>query len=260
MEMLNKRLCFTINQHRTLEEIRSFRPLLSQGIYQGIEIFYPFDTTPLHQEDYVQGVFELLEENPEVVLHLPFGENNDLCHIPHANVLMERLSNGIRFGEQFKVNKYTLHLGYVSGQDRGMLCRHLIPLLQTLCDQTSAYIMIENMPRETEMGFSPQEIKTLIEAVKRPNITFIFDTGHANVSGYTIQDYMDALYPKLMHMHLSDNRGQQDEHKPIGYGTVDFRGLLQMTLSYQQLYCLEILYQTVDDLWEYAHKFQQLFN
>lgn len=260
MGMLNKRLCFTINQHRALDEIRSYRSLLTSGLYQGIEIFYPYDIDTLHQDDYRKGIFELCEEHPEVVLHLPFGKDNDLCCLESAAITQKRLLEAIDYGKQFHVKKYTLHLGYIHKQDRGMLYHHLLPLIRQLCDATEALIMIENMPKETEMGVSPEEIKAFIDQGERSNLSFIFDTGHANLSGYTIRDYMKLLYPHLTHMHLSDNRGEKDEHKPIGTGTVDFKTLIDETLHYSHLYCLEIIYQTVEDLKDYARAFYRLLD
>ena len=36
---------FTINPNRTIDEIRSYKELLVDGIYQGCEIFYPYNKT-----------------------------------------------------------------------------------------------------------------------------------------------------------------------------------------------------------------------
>ena len=43
--MANIKQCFTINQHRTTEEFNSYEELIKQGLFQGIEIFYPYDKT-----------------------------------------------------------------------------------------------------------------------------------------------------------------------------------------------------------------------
>ena len=34
--------CFTINPNRTKDEIKSYESLLKDNIYQGVEIFYPY--------------------------------------------------------------------------------------------------------------------------------------------------------------------------------------------------------------------------
>ena len=72
--------CFTINQFRTRNEINSYKILLEKNIFQGIEIFYPYDTGDEGFINYTKGIKELLKYNPEVVMHLPYGPKNDLCN------------------------------------------------------------------------------------------------------------------------------------------------------------------------------------
>ena len=48
--------CFTINQHRTTEEFKTYEELIKNGLFQGVEIFYPYDKTPEEQETYKQNV------------------------------------------------------------------------------------------------------------------------------------------------------------------------------------------------------------
>ena len=254
---IKPRLCFTINPRRTLSEIRSFKELLANKIYHGIEIFYPYDESPLQKEEYQRGIKELLEEKPEVVLHLPFGKENDLCNLLTYQETLMRLIDALDYGKSFGVKKYTLHLGYLQGE-RSLLLKHLITPLNILCKASDGLIMIENMPRESELGYSPEEIKSLIDQVNKKNLGFIYDTGHGNISSYSLQDYFTILKKHLQHIHLNDNKGFIDEHKPIGYGTVDFKQLLSLNSDYTGLYCLEIIYQTVLDLQEYAKSFNNL--
>ena len=60
--MANIKQCFTINQHRTTEEFNSYEELIKQGLFQGIEIFYPYDKT---EEQWLIriGDIELCKEN-----------------------------------------------------------------------------------------------------------------------------------------------------------------------------------------------------
>ena len=55
--MRNIKTCFTINQHRTTEEFKTYEELIKQGLFQGIEIFYPYDKTEEQLETYKQNVF-----------------------------------------------------------------------------------------------------------------------------------------------------------------------------------------------------------
>ncbi len=51
-----------------------------------------------------------------------------------------------------------------------------------------------------------------------PGLKLVYDVGHGNVNTAKsmTRDYLFALADRLMHVHLSDNSGQSDEHLPIG--------------------------------------------
>ena len=59
------RKCFTVNPHRTIEEINSYEVLLKEGIYQGVEIFFPYQKTKEQQEIYLNGIKTYLKYNPD---------------------------------------------------------------------------------------------------------------------------------------------------------------------------------------------------
>jgi sugar phosphate isomerase/epimerase len=245
--------CFTINPFRSTEEIASYHQLLADKVYQAIEIFYPYELDENGFKQYQKNIEALLVYQPEVVMHLPFGKKSDLCNMGTFEEVLARIKEAINFAKRYQVKKFTLHLGYVNGQNREVLFLHLVETLKDLCDfATPGVMMIENMPGSEEMGYSPEEIINLIKEVNRHNLKFIFDTGHANVSEYALEDYLHTLYPFLMHIHLSDNHGLRDEHAPIGSGNIDFKKLLSLLTDYRELFCLEILYHTVNDLKQYA--------
>lgn len=254
------RKCFTINQNRTTEEFQSYHTLFEKGLFQAIEIFYPYDKTIEEMKTYEQNVHDLMKYPIEVVLHLPHGPNSDLCDDQEETI--ERFKKAIDFSKQFSVKKLTLHLGYVTKngvtKDREKLFLKSVQTVKTLAKYAyPANIMIENMPDIHEMGYSPNEIKRLIDEVQLPNVKFILDFGHANVSEYPIESYIDLLKDHLYHMHIHDNDGTRDQHKPLGQGNISFKTLFKKLTNYHELYCLEILYQTVEDLIQYENDLNQ---
>ena len=100
--MANIKQCFTINQHRTTEEFNSYEELIKQGLFQGIEIFYPYDKTEEQKEIYRQNVLNLMKYNIEVVLHLPHGFKSDLLNENEYEVILQRFKDAIDFAEEFK--------------------------------------------------------------------------------------------------------------------------------------------------------------
>ena len=61
-------------------------------------------------------------------------------------------------------------------------------------------------------------LPTLINVGKRfESIRYCLDTGHANIDPHhSFRDYVDALAPRVAHLHLTDNYGQTDDHEPPG--------------------------------------------
>lgn len=247
---------FTINQFRTTEEINSFAPLIDQGIYQGIEIFYPYDLTIDGFKAYTNNIRNLSKKGCEVVMHLPFGPKNDLCdpiNYPHT---IQRLKDAIDYSKQFNIKKFTLHLGYAHNREQDL--KHLKKVLTELCNYCYGTLMIENMPGIKEIGYSPKELFDIINDVKKDNLAFILDIGHANVSEYEILDYIHLLKPYLKHIHLHDNNGIGDEHNKIGAGNIDFKSIIKNLHDYEELYSFEILYRDVHDLLQNSKDFDKI--
>lgn len=248
--------CFTINQHRTTDEFKSYEELIKEGIFQAVEIFYPYDKTPSELEIYKQNVFELMKNDIEVVLHLPHGNKSNLLNPNTYEEVIKRFKDAIDFSKLFNVKKLTLHLGGFDGNHsvtREELVNKCIENVKILADYCyPQFLMIENMPFDNELGYSPDEIKYIIEKSKRSNVKFIFDFGHANVSEYEIEEYINKLKGYLMHLHISDNDRSTDQHKPIGTGNIDYKNIFKLISFYHELYCLEIIYKDSNDLRKYA--------
>lgn len=61
-------------------------------------------------------------------------------------------------------------------------------------------------------------LKTLKKLGDKFNsITYCLDVGYAHIdSEYSFAHYVDQLGPRITHLHLTDNYGQQDDHQPPG--------------------------------------------
>ena len=56
-----------------------------------------------------------------------------------------------------------------------------------------------------------------------------------------------------MHIHYNDNDSTKDAHQRVGSGTIDFNKHFKVLdeIEYRELHCMEVIYQTVDDLIQY---------
>nr|MCU0494781.1 sugar phosphate isomerase/epimerase [Chloroflexaceae bacterium] len=78
-------------------------------------------------------------------------------------------------------------------------------------------IMVEHPP-DAACGVS--EIRGILEADAR--LGFHLDVGHANVGGDRLEGLLNNFGPRLAHVHLSDNRGRNDDHLPLGAGRINW--------------------------------------
>lgn len=253
--------CFTINPFRTTEDFLNYEKLLEKNIYQAIEIFFPYNLDQEKQKVYFENVKRIKEKYPyiEVVMHLPHGPSSNLCDFFGYNEIVSRMKAGMDFTSFFDTKKLTLHLGQVDKEiDRSKYVEHIILVLKDLCDYADKYqmnVMIENMPADHELGYSPLEIKEIIERTNKENLKFILDTGHAHVSSYSNEEYIELLKDYLYHMHFSDNCGQRDEHKRIGLGNIDFDKVFKKLseVKYCELHCMEVIFKEAEELKEFAN-------
>lgn len=250
--------CFTVNCMRNNDDFDGYEKLISEGIYQGVELFFPYNVSLEQRDLYNKRVDELIEKcHPEVVLHLPHGKNNDLI-CENKEEVFQRMCDAISYAASKKAKRLTLHLGsYPLEMSREEAINKVTEVVKKLCEFAYKYnldIMIENMPSERELGYSPEEILYIIKRTHMPNIKFILDTGHANCSKYDLLDYVDILQDYLSHMHFSDNNGLTDEHKRVNSGTIDFVSLFKALnkINYNKLHCMEVLFKNYTDLIEYA--------
>lgn len=253
--------CFTINPFRTTEDFLNYEKLLEKNIYQAIEIFFPYNLDQEKQKVYFNNVKRIKEKYPyiEVVMHLPHGPSSNLCDFLGYEEIVSRMKAGMDFTSFFDTKKLTLHLGQVDKEiDRSKYVDHIILVLKDLCDYASKYqmnVMIENMPADHELGYSPLEIKEIIERTNKENLKFILDTGHAHVSSYSNEEYIELLKEYLYHMHFSDNCGQRDEHKRMGLGNIDFDKVFKKLseAKYCELHCMEVIFKEAEELKDFSN-------
>lgn len=67
----------------------------------------------------------------------------------------------------------------------------------------------------------------IFERVQHPYLGMCLDTGHATCfSKAPATEWSHVFAEQIVHVHLSDNDGNEDLHWSLGKGAVDFRGLL----------------------------------
>jgi len=106
----------------------------------------------------------------------------------------------------------------------------------------SIELMLENAPPQ---GPNPLErieyFAQILHAT--PHLKFHLDAPHAFIENGMrgVQNYLDLFGDRLVHVHLHDNHGKQDEHLPLGAGKIDFRKVVKALKAVE--YCGTITFE-----------------
>ncbi|MBR5597675.1 MAG: sugar phosphate isomerase/epimerase [Lachnospiraceae bacterium] len=80
-------------------------------------------------------------------------------------------------------------------------------------------IFMENM-----FDFDPDMLLALAKEMKEePHFGVCLDYAHATISKVSAQVWFESLKPYIKHIHINDNNLEQDQHKPIGQGKIDYK-------------------------------------
>jgi len=89
--------------------------------------------------------------------------------------------------------------------------------LAALAEPHGIQIMVEHVPDKIT---GIDDIRTILDRDAR--LGFHLDVGHANIGGDRLEGLLKAFSSRLRHVHLSDNRGREDDHMPLGAGRIDW--------------------------------------
>lgn len=90
--------------------------------------------------------------------------------------------------------------------------------LSSYAEDCGVCMCVENMPVIDGLLF--QDLKELNSLLDNINAHMTLDVGHAHNSGFSVEDMF--IYPRIKHIHISDNDGTWDQHDAVGSGSIDF--------------------------------------
>ncbi|AET64945.1 sugar phosphate isomerase/epimerase family protein [Methanothrix harundinacea] len=188
---------------------------------------------------------EIVETTDLVItIHLPYSDLNlASMNQPIWEETLRQMKECISFASEF-CGLAVVHPGYLSPLGKQMPDRaweQNILGLQEICDHAAEFgmrIAVENMLKiESMLGRTPEEIQGILENVRRENLGFVFDVGHANTNGNV--DSFLALKEKMIHVHVHDNKGARDEHLPVKSGNVNWRRVAKGLEGYEGRFVTE---------------------
>lgn len=185
---------------------------------------------------------ELLDYNPSLSFHAPFmdlspGAVDSLVR----EATMKRLNHILDVAEVLQPKAIVCHSGYEKW--RYALKPHWwlemslltwLPLNKRASD-IGVKLAIENIFED-----EPSNLKMLMEHMDSENFGICFDAGHCNLfSKVRLEDWMEALNPYIIELHLHDNDRSSDQHLPVSEGTFDFGKFFHLLKNRDCIYTIE---------------------
>jgi sugar phosphate isomerase/epimerase len=167
-------------------------------------------------------------------LHCPFADVNIASPSkPMLNASMKRLKQSMAFAKELNAELFVLHPGQKTGispfypdcdwqQQARSICR-----LHETAVELGLRIAVENVPQKYgSIIKTAEDFARLYGETGLADVGIVLDVGHANLENQT-QRFLEQFPDKVVHLHLSDNMGETDEHLGIGDGKIDWQQLVK---------------------------------
>ncbi|RLB05985.1 MAG: hypothetical protein DRG50_06290, partial [Deltaproteobacteria bacterium] len=100
-------------------------------------------------------------------------------------------------------------------------------VMARIAGRMGVMLAVENSPRGRahRLVATPQEHLYILRRLGSPHLGALLDLGHAHTWGLNLREYIRSLAEYILLFHLHDNRGEVDEHLPLGKGSLDLKGV-----------------------------------
>ncbi len=225
--------------------------------------------------DYVEMTMDPPEASPQKALTQKKTIRNLLhhygmgivCHLPtfllaadlyqsFREVSLKENSLALEAAAELGVKKAVLHPGYITGLAKFMPDRargygmESIELVLAKATALGVTLCIENMFPQTQFLSNPQDFQEVFDRL--PDLRLTLDIGHANLGGGRNKslEFVRRYGYRIAHVHVNDNFGKEDNHLPVGAGTIDFEKILRelKKASYDDTTTLEVFSKDKDYL------------
>ncbi len=199
----------------------------------------------------------------EFSVHAPFANINIASP---SNVMLaptlKRLKQSLEFASKLDAKLWVFHPGQKTGISQfypGKDWKQNVESIQKIYAQSEEYgvnIALENLPAKYWSVMStPKDFAKFYRETKLP-IGIVLDVGHANLEGQN-EPFFAQLADKIVHLHVSDNCGVEDEHLGLGFGKIDWTHIAESLnkIDFDKV----IVIESTDHVHESIQKLKQLF-
>jgi len=199
----------------------------------------------------------------EYTAHAPFADINIASPSkPILTASLKRLKESMAYANALNAKLWVFHPGnktgistFYPGEDWKQNIRGIRELHET-AEEYGLNIAIENLPEK--YGFlmkKPEDFQKFYKETSLNDVGIALDVGHANLEAQTEQ-FLKKLPDKIVHIHVSDNMGENDQHLGIGYGKINWQQFAE-TLC-EIAYDKKVMVESVEHVGESLQKLRQL--
>ncbi|MCW4046423.1 MAG: sugar phosphate isomerase/epimerase [Candidatus Bathyarchaeota archaeon] len=163
-------------------------------------------------------------------VHAPFADMNIASPSkPVLKATLKRLEESLSYASGLDAKLWVFHPGSQTGissfypGEEWKQNLESIRVLHETAENLGVNLAMENLPQK--YGFIMKNAEDFIKFYRETSLNDIgmaLDVGHANLEG-TTENFLRKLPDKIVHIHLSDNMGMNDQHLGVGYGKIDWQ-------------------------------------
>lgn len=179
------------------------------------------------RSDRVAEAFD--ERGLDAIVHLPFTVDVGSPFEPVREGAVAELTAGLDLCAGIGARKAVFHpstkawdRGWEAGELRGWIAESTATVAERARDR-GIKPCVENVA-------GPYDFPAFEGLLERVETQATFDTGHAHLAGLGSEGMAAFLVEyghRVSHVHLSDTRGERDEHLPVGMGVIEFGRALE---------------------------------
>lgn len=203
----------------------------------GIEVMnfaYPdvLDGDWLEETNAYQALLEPIRaRNGIITLHGPFMDMAPGSPDKKIEAIVkERYHHAIRIASALGAKIIILHANFIAAiqEDsyrQGWQQRNIEfwREIATFAQEYNLMVAVENM-----WEFDPYIIADVLRAVDHPHLRACLDIGHAHLfSRVPFEEWLQALEPFLVHIHMNNNDGHYDIHRAIPDGVLNYHYIIE---------------------------------
>jgi len=199
----------------------------------------------------------------QFTVHAPFADMNIASPSkPMLTATLKRLRESMAYASALDAKLWVFHPGsktgismFYPGEDWKQNIKSIRALHKT-AEEYGLNTAIENLPEK--YGFimkAPEDFTKFYKETGLNDVGIALDLGHANLEGQT-ERFLRNMPDKIVHIHVSDNMGENDQHLGIGYGKIDWQRFAETLRAID--YDKTVMIECVENVEESLQKLRQL--